>query len=450
MRDDKMRRPPFSGLKRTYAENLASADTDVIYPVAALLCAIAFFLRLILSGPVLNMIGINYGGDDASSLAKIHPASYVVFAAFLTLIFSRGNPVANLVHIARHQTAYFVFFSIYLLIIVYWIFRGPKGMGQILDVHIVAPLTAILFCYAPRSWCRTIVYLFVGFAVLNSLVGIGEAATHMRLFAFDSDWEVLRQDYFRASAFEGHPLANAVFTVVALFVILSLRMPAYLKAMIFLVMLASLVAFGGRSALVFCVIGLVILGLIEAKKHLSFHRLSVLQLVVGVGATLIMPLICLGLLYTVLHSSVGERLMAYNSLSDESADVRMLTFHVFDYMSVPDLIFGSDGDHILDIATQAGLKNPSTDIENPWILMFMFLGGIMFTLWLFGLVGYIAALMKGASPAVKIAVIEYFAIASTSNSFGRKDLIYMIVAGIVVGVKRMHEPDERPPQHLSS
>jgi hypothetical protein len=412
------------------------------YPVAALICAVGFFMRIILSGPVLNILGINYGAEDASLLAKIHPGSYFIILSFMVLICSQGNPFAHLIRIARQHTAYFSFVVIYVLILLYWILRGPKGIGVILDIHIAMPMCAIVFCYAPRSYCKAIVYGFAALAIANSLVGIFESMTHLRLFPFDAEWEVLKQDYFRSSALLGHPLTNASFTAVAMFVLLSLRMPAVLKSGIFLIMLSSLVAFGSRAALGGSLIGLVLLGIAGLRNYFAFNRLTVLQMMLVLLSALLVPLFCVGLLYGILHSGIGERLMAYSSLSDDSAGVRMLVFRVFDHMYPTELIFGVDGDRITDIAYHTGVESATSDIENPWVLMFMFLGAIMFTLWFCGWSAFVMRLMAGASPALKLAVIEYFIIATTSNSFGRKDPVYLILAGIVVCAKRLKQLED--------
>jgi hypothetical protein len=135
--------------------------------------------------------------------------------------------------------------------------------------------------------------------------------------------------------------------------------------------------------------------------------------------------------------------MAYSSLNDESAEVRLWSLRVFNYMSPADILFGVDGDQIETITSYAGVSAPSTDIENPWILMLLFLGAILFPIWLMALIACVWRLMSGASPAIKIAIIVYFLIASMSNSFGRKDPMYAILAGIVVCVKR-YEAIEGP------
>jgi hypothetical protein len=434
----------------TYADDQkALASTSC--PTAALLCAIGFFMRILLSGPLLNIFGLSYGSEDASLLAKIHPGTYFIFASFFVLLFSGRNPVDQLWRLAREQTAFLSMIVIYVAILIYWILRGPKGVGMIIDTHLVMPITALVFCYAPKSYCRVIAYLFAAIAIVNSMVGIFESATHIRIFPFDPEWEVLRQDYFRASAFLGHPLSNALFAACSIFVVLSLRMPTVLKSAAFLMMLASLVAFGGRSSLGTCVLGLGVLGLIAAKDRIAHRRsMTVLQMMLTLLVILLVPLACGVLLYAALHSGMGERLMAYNSMSDDSASVRLQAFRLFDYMTPDDLIFGDDGDRIAVIANQAGIDTPLSDIENPWVLMFMFLGGIMFIPWICGLIAFLRKLMSGASPALKIAILEYFLIASTSNSFGRKDPVFLIIIGITVCVKRLNKAETEQSMPLTT
>ena len=67
----------------------------------------------------------------------------------------------------------------------------------------------------------------------------------------------------------------------------------------------------------------------------------------------------------------------------------------------------------------------------------------MFTLWAGGLTAAMGQLMAGASPALILAVLDYLAIASTSNSFGRKDPVYLLMAGMVICCKRLKENEKR-------
>ncbi|MDR3448282.1 MAG: VpsF family polysaccharide biosynthesis protein [Alphaproteobacteria bacterium] len=409
-----------------------------VYPVAVIVCAIGFFLRILLSGPVLNIIGIPYGSEDAPTIGKIHPGTYFIIASLLVLILSRGNPLDGLLRVARRQTAFFIFLAIYVLIIFYWALRNPEGIGVLIDTHIVIPICAIVFSYATLRQCRMIVYSYAGIAIVNSVIGIFESLTHIRIFPFDPSWEVLQQDYFRASALLGHPLTNACFTAVSLFIVMGLRLRPGLKAFAFVVMLVSLVGFGSRSALGFAAMGLVVLGLIGIRKSFLSKNMTVMRLMLIVLGVMLIPALCVALIYAAMHSEMGARLMAYDSLHDESATARLVALHVIDFMSPHDLLFGMSSDQITAISSQEGLANPA-DIENPWILMFMFLGIFMFTLWFLGLAGFVWRLMAGSSPALQLAIIEYFCIASTSNSFARKDPILIFLGGIVVCVNRLQK-----------
>jgi len=433
----KLRRALWNSLPRAANDDTAWGVES--FPAAVLVCTIGFFLRILFSEQVLNIVGINYGSEDAGLLSKIHPGSYLILISFFILLGSRRNPLEQIIRMAREHTAFVSFLAIYLLIIIYWIMRGPKGIGMIIDTHIVLPIACIVFSYAPRHWYRPIVYAFTSFVVLNSAVGVFESLTQLRIFPFNPDWEVLKQDYFRASAFLGHPLTNALFTGSAMFVVLGVRMGPFLKISAFVIILASLVAFGGRAALGMSLVGLIILALIESRKYFAASQLTVMRVLTSLLALIMVPALCLGLLYGALHSDMGERLMAYDTLQDDSASVRLLSFGIFDYLTPADWIFGLDGGQILSLIERTGVESTTSDIENPWILMFLFLGAPLFVLWLCGGIAFTSRLMSGASPALKIALINYLAIATTSNSFGRKDPVFMVIAGIVVCAKKLKE-----------
>ena len=411
-------------------------------PAAALICLIGFFLYLLLAEPVLNIIGINYGSEEAGALGRMHPGSYFILLSFVVLIFGKRNPIDQIVHIARRQTAFFTLFAIYIVILIYWMLRGPKGIGLIIDIHILMPICAIVFCYAPLPWYRPIVYSFTGVAVLNALIGIGESITRLRIFPFDPDWEVLSQEYFRASALMGHPLNNAVLTAVSIFILLSLRMPTLLKSFLLVILLCALVAFGGRAALVVGVGGLIIYGMIETWRYFTAGGLTVQRMIAGSLALLLVPTLCLAMLYGAVHSDMGERLLAYSSLEDDSADVRVSSLSALEHLSPTDMIFGMDEEKISAVGEEIGVVAPTSDIENPWVLMFMSLGAIMFTIWLAGLGAFVWRLINGAPLALKIGIIAYFCIASTSNSFGRKEPMFVLLAGIAVCVKQLKELEQ--------
>jgi len=149
----------------------------------------------------------------------------------------------------------------------------------------------------------------------------------------------------------------------------------------------------------------------------------------------LIPVCLTGGLYALIHSSMGERILAHAQW-DASAHSRALAFMVFDYTKADDIIFGMSTDRIMEIAYRMNLAVPLSDIENPWLLMFMYLGIIAFPFWLLATLAFIYKLMQGKSLALKLAVLAYFITASTSNSFGRKDSTYLIMVCAVICAAR--------------
>jgi hypothetical protein len=405
--------------------------------LAALLCLLGFFLLVVLSQPLLNSLGLlstdKLGGNP---LTKVHPGSMVIILSFLVLLNDGGRMTLRAAQLFCKFPIYMSLVAVYLLLIAYWVIRGPVGVGLLLDTHIVAPMCAIILSCAPRRYCRNGVYLFILLATLNSMVGIAEAIGKFRIFPFDPQWSVMNEQHFRASAFLGHPLSNAMFTSVALFVVTGIRLQPLLKAGLLAVFLASLVAFGGRGALGFTVIGLIPIGLGAARNALSSPKLTIPNIFLLLLAFLVIPVVVLGGLYLLINSDIGARIHAFSDMQDESAQGRWLAFKVFDYMSIEQIIFGMGSDQIVDVAHRMGLYLPMSDIENPWVLMLMSLGALMFPIWLLFTLAFICRLMRGQPLGLQLAVLAYFVTASTSNSFGRKDADYAIMVCAVIAASR--------------
>ena len=277
---------------------------------------------------------------------------------------------------------------------------------------------------------------------MNSVIGISESLGKFRIFTFDPEWAVLHEEYFRASALRGHPLANAAFTSFALFIALGLRWPTIVKTLFAAVFVTSLVAFGGRASLAISVFGLVLLGIIRIVRMIASRNLSLLQALLAVAAVLVAPVCVFGGLYMAIHSGMGERLAA-SAHWDQSADVRELAPLALQYMTDEELVFGASSTRIVEIGERINQKYPLAIIENPWILMFMNLGGVFFVFWLAATLLFVRQLLEGRPLPHKLAVLGYFAIASTFNSFGTKDQMYPIMVSVTVCAARAVIPARR-------
>ena len=216
---------------------------------------------------------------------------------------------------------------------------------------------------------------------------------------------------------------------------------APLKKLFFVfVLLASLVAFGGRAALGISFLCLIPAAFIALKQ--IFRKLTLMKMIGLASAGLILPLVLIGGLIALINSHMGERLMAFSSFDDNSAAARWVIIKAFDYITFDELLFGISPARIEEIAYQLGLILPMSDIENPWVLMFMLLGAIMFPFWL-GMTGVFIWKLQNKKPLMlKMVILAYFLIASTSNSFGRKDAIYALMVAIVTCAGRVCWPHE--------
>lgn len=396
------------------------------YPAAGLVCLFGFFLHIILSDPLLNALGFHYSADEGRFYEKIHPGTYFIFLSFFMLLAS-GSPLRQLARFFREQKTAFLLLTVCLLAFAYMMLRsGSQGIGFMIDTHMTVPLCAIVLAYTPLSYCKRAVGLFIAVAAFNSVVGLVEAFGKFRLFSFDPAWGVLKEHYFRASALRGHPLNNAMFTVVALFVMLAMRWPAAPKILLTFIFAASLIAFGSRVAIIFGLGGLAFYSILALRGTIKSGRMNMARLLIAITCAFLLPLGLVLIFYLPLENPMGERLLAMAQW-EHSADSRRLVFRAFDYINSADILFGMSMERVHSVASQLSSSVGITDIENPWILMLMRLGIVMFAVWLLSTVVFIFQLIRSKPLALQLAIVAYFITASTSNSFGRKDSTYLIM-----------------------
>jgi len=405
-------------------------------PLAGFLCLFGFFLHILLSDPLLATLGIHYTGEEGGFYEKVHPGSWFIFFSFAIFMLHDFNPFRQCYLIARDQMAFTALLIVTILMFAYVVLRsGAGGSAFLLDTHLTVPICAIVLCYTPPAYCQRALLLFIAVATINSSIGIAEAMGKFRLFTFDANWVVYKEQFFRASALRGHPLNNAMFTSIALFVLLARKFHPLVTVPLAMLLVVSLVAFGGRAALAYTMMALVLYAAHALWRWVGTHRLSTVQWINLAMLVIVAIGVSFGMIYLLIESEMGERIAAHG-FWDKSADSRGLAVLVFDYMKPAEIWFGISADAIIAIVARMNQMVPIVDIENPWLLMFMWLGAIMFPVWLAATVFFVRALLRHQHFATQLAVWAYYAIASTSNSFGRKDSTYLIMVCAVMCLKR--------------
>lgn len=390
----------------------------------------AILLHGLLSDPLLGIFGFHYSGDGRW-FEKLHPGSILIYVAFVWLLLGKRQCVEYLLCLAKEERALFSLLLVYVLLLLYMSLRsGVTGIAFIIDIHITALLAVILLRDASLSLCRRGLWLFIFLAMANSLIGITEALLHARLFGFDSNWVVMGETYFRPSALLGHPLNNACFTAVMLFVVLAVPIGQRVRFPLVMLFLLSLLAFGGRAALLVSLGGMAFFLFMKTMSLMLNKQVHLLRLFTL--SAIVLLLLSMGVLLGHIFTSheIGSRI-ASHLYWDESANSRLLVLSVLDYMRWPEIIFGVPAERIIDLVERLGGVMQLSDIENPWVMMFLYTGLLFFPIWLLTFIGFIVRCGRGQPLALQLAICTYFLIASTYNSFGRKDSVYLLMIAVV-------------------
>lgn len=421
----------------------------LLHHCAMISCLVGFFLYVAFSDPLLNALGFHYSGGSGSFYEKLHPGCYLIFLSFVFLLWIDNNPIKKSIELIHQQTSFVFLACLTIFIFIYIVLRsGFAGTAFLFDTHLVVPTAAISLSQASAPTARRLLGMFIGLAFLNSLIGLGEAFTTGRIIAFDQDWSVLHEEYFRASALRGHPLVNALFTVIALFTTIALPLARSVKVVIGAVLLASLIAFGSRAALVICMLGLFVLGVISFIRDLRQPTTSLSKTIKLIFLSIIVPLGLIGIFFLLQYAGIGERL-ASTLQWDESANSRLLAFQAIEHLSPEEIILGVSGQKILSITSDMNTTEKLGGIENPWLLLFMFQGAILFFIWLTATAVFLYTLFRNQSAALKCAVISFLLIATSYNSFGTKDANYLIMVCAVICASKVIEAKASVQQTVS-
>jgi hypothetical protein len=398
--------------------------TGEVNVAASVVCLFGLLLQFVLSGPLLVTHGFAYTDVGGPPWQKIHPGSYFILVSLAMVIFGSRDPLDRLIRLVAHSRVFCLALFINILLSVWVVVRGGVGgLGTMIDTYWAPMTAAIVLSNAPRWLCRRAVAGFLFLCVLDAVIGIGEGILHQRLFTFAPDSSVVHETEFRASALVGHPLDNAQMISIGIFILLGTRVFTWLKVPLIAVLFASLVAFGARAALAFSILGFFAWGVSAAWRQMRSGTLGVLPILLIAIGLLTVPMMLLGLIDLSIHSAIGVRLQEA-SLDDASAQARLVAWDVIRKLTARDLWLGVSLQHEISIEHTLSPEQLGADIENPWILMLMYLGIVGFVIWFAALAMFALQLVKRAPFAIQLAVVSFFVVGSTANSFGRRSLVF--------------------------
>lgn len=408
-------------------------------PLVERLTSLAVLVTMCVSAPLLSLLGIPYDAPTGLFLLKLHPGTWITLLALGLSLAARGNPLRELGRSLADQPLVTVYLGTVASMLLYSALRyGPSGAAFFIDTLLVPGLLVLLLGRLGAAGLRWLPGLVMAILLLNETIGIAEQLLEHRLIPNTVlGGKLLHEDVFRATALMGHPLTNAAITGFGLFLFYRLPSPWMRMATCWLGCIA-LLSFGGRTALGVNLTLLALLAAIDGLRALRDGRLSYRALTAGGAFLILLPA---AMAAAILLGGVGERIIAKLAW-DESAEVRTTSLTIYQHMSLDQILFGMSPAEIAAAMRAIGLHLPDEAIENFWIALSVQVGAMLLTCFAAAFLAFLWHLGRRSSWPVRLALIGFLLIASTSNSLSAKDILLFAVVTMSVAASLI--PDRRP------
>jgi hypothetical protein len=400
-----------SSSNRRASSSAALVDTAVVG-----LMTLAVIVTFTVSSTMLTNWNVHYLTSGGAFIEKLHPTTYLTFAAFFLLLIRRGNPIAALNHVLADA-------KLLLLYLFCWLFLLAQVMvldrpfTVIIDTFLLpVVLCLVVWALAPAQR-RPLVLALHAALLLNVALGYYEYATGHRLFPLTLG-SVLVVGEWRSAALLGHPLTAS--GIVAGYILALLLRPeicprAGLRLALITFCLGSMTAFGGRTALVFV---LVVIGGIVSREAIRFLLGARAPL-----ATVILAMCAAFALATAialaLDLGIFDKMLLRFSSDKGSTLARYATFDFLSYFDWHELLLGPNPNRVNALQAQAGLNY---GIENFWISCVAQFGLIHTILLTIGLGAFFVEILRRSHRSTWIILILILTIAASSVSFSSKNI----------------------------
>jgi hypothetical protein len=203
--------------------------------------------------------------------------------------------------------------------------------------------------------------------------------------------------------------------ILALILRPALCPPIMLRVPLIAFCLGSLMAFGGRAALVTV---LLVMSLLAAVQMLHILRGKQVSLPMVMGAICLLFVAAAGI-FAAYDLGIFDKMLLRFSSDKGSALARVATFNLLSYFDWHELLMGPNPVRVNALQSQLGLNY---GIENFWISCIVQFSIIHTALLTIGLIGFFVEILKRASPAAWAIVLLILVIAASSVSFSSKNI----------------------------
>jgi hypothetical protein len=403
------RRPPA-------ARPAAFGVTRLVDATVVTLMLAAVTSMFAVSSAMLTNWKVHYLTNGGGFYEKLHPATYAVFAASFLLLMRNGDPFAEINRTLSQSKLVLVYLFCWLCLLVQ-MFVLERPFTVIIDTFLLPVVLCLVIWRLPARHRNWLVWAIHGAILLNVMFGYYEYFSGHRLIPLTLGSVVVLGEW-RASAFLGHPLTAS--GVVAAYVLALVLRPALcpsiaIRLPLITVCLGSLMAFGGRTALMTVLAILGCLALVEAFKLIRGKQISLLAAI----AALCVLFAAIGVIFAALDLGVFDKMLLRFSSDKGSTLARYATFSLLSHFDWYELILGPNPVRVNALQSQLGLNY---GIENFWVSSIVQFGLVHTALLTIGLVCFFVEIMKRSSNAAWAIVVLILMIAASSVSFSSKNI----------------------------
>ncbi|WP_249780945.1 VpsF family polysaccharide biosynthesis protein [Bradyrhizobium sp. dw_78] len=405
-----MRRPPGTAGSRP------TAMVRLIDRVITGLMLLAVTCIFTVSSAMLTNWKIHYLTAGGNFNEKLHPATYFTFLAFFLLLIRDGDPIGGLERMFSGARIVLVYLLCWLSLLVEMLVL-ERPFTVIIDTFLLPPVLCLVIWRLAPVQRKPLVWALHVTILLNIVLGYYEYFSGHRLIPLTlGDVVVLGE--WRSSALLGHPLtASGVVAgyILALVFRPAICPPAVLRLALVTFSLASLMVFGGRTALV------TVLSVIGCAAALGVFRVVRGGRVPlpSVIAALCLLFVAAAAIFAALDVGFFDKMLLRFSSDKGSTFARFATFDLLTHFDWNELVLGPNPVRVAALQNTYGLK---FGIEDFWVSCILQFGIIHTILLSVGLTALFTEILRRASGAAWAILLLILTIAASSVSFSSKNI----------------------------
>lgn len=389
-----------------------------------------------LSAMALTAFGIPYATTGGSLLTKIHPATWLATLAVGLTLLGPGGPSRRLARVAIASPGVVIFgVTIVLLFVqVAVVLRLP--LSQMIDTYVLPIFLFVALGDFDRPARRSLALALHAIIAVDAALGLVEYASGWRLTPmYDIDGSIIVD--WRSTAIFGHPLNNAFIVGLWLVTMASgggREMSRMVRLMAMALAAMSLVAFGGRVALVMAIALVAVIAMLRATTILAGRRFDLTGAAIALAAGT--AFLVLGVM--ALDAGAADRLLERFVDDAGSAGTRIAMFHIFGDLTWGEFVLGPPIDHMVQAQREYGIK---IGIESTEVAFVAFYGLAMAIVLLAGIGAHLVELVRATSRASLWAVVFFVVVMSASTGLSSKSTnLAMFTVMVLTMMPRAGDP----------